>query len=158
MKTNSPSYKRKPPNSTSVTNLRLSKRRNSPWKKRIRRWVIENDCINSTTTFIVVIERIWFREIWKSILMKSFQIYNSVSKHHFSSTPTKTTTNQPPLQFSISSFYSSFILIIRKRFNVQLIIIGNNYVLLKVHHMSSTKKNTIFIQNTCYTKQNILMI
>lgn len=110
MKTNSPSYKRKPPNSTSVTNLRLLKRRNSPWKKRIRRWVIDNQCICSPPQHWSCYWRIWFREILKSILKKFFQIYNSVSNHHFSSSPPIINTPTPP-QIYLLFFYN----------------IGNNY-------------------------------
>lgn len=38
-RTNSPSYRRRPPSSTSATNSKLSRRRSSPWKKKIRRYV-----------------------------------------------------------------------------------------------------------------------
>lgn len=38
-RTNSPNCKRRLPNSTSVTNLRWSRRRNSPWKKKRKRYV-----------------------------------------------------------------------------------------------------------------------
>lgn len=38
MRTNSPNYRRRPPNSTSVTSWNRSKRRNSPWRKKIRRF------------------------------------------------------------------------------------------------------------------------
>ena len=38
MRTNSPNYRRRPLSSTSATSWNRSKRRNSPWRKKTRRW------------------------------------------------------------------------------------------------------------------------
>lgn len=161
MKTNSPSYKRKPPNSTSVTNSKWSKRRNSPWKKRIRRWVIVNDCIISTTTFIVVIEGYDLGKSEKVSLwspLKYITAFPNITLVPPLTTTTKTKTNPP--SFLSLLFIHHFILIIRKRFFVQYLIIGNNYVLTKQKTksiiQSSNQNHNIFIQKQLFYKQTYL--
>ena len=96
--------------------------------------------------------RIWFREILKSILMKSFQIYNSVSKHHFSSTQTNTTSPKFSLLYIFQLFW------LKEKDSAYNLIIGNNYVLLTktkstiVHHHTH-----IHFYKTLVTHSNLLM-